>query len=104
MSKELNANELKELLNTNGVVLVDFHATWCGPCKTLSPAIDKLSESNNKAKVVKMDVDNCKDLAVELGVRGVPTLIFFKDGKVAHKMVGVSPIGVIQEKINELLS
>ena len=51
-----------------------------------------------------MDVDNCKDLAVELGVRGVPTLIFFKDGKVAHKMVGVSPIGVIQEKINELLS
>ena len=43
MSKELNANELKELLNTNGVVLVDFHATWCGPCKTLSPAIDKLS-------------------------------------------------------------
>ena len=104
MSKDINTNELTELLENNDVVLVDFHASWCGPCKALAPTIDKLSEDNQKAKIVKMNVDDNKEKALELGIRGVPTLIFFKKGQIAHRIVGAQPMGVLQSKINELLS
>jgi|APCry1669189534_1035231.scaffolds.fasta_scaffold51292_3 thioredoxin 1 len=104
MSKDINATELTELINNNEVVLADFHATWCGPCKALAPIIDKLTDENTKAKIVKINVDENKETAVELGVRGVPTMIFFKNGKVAHKLVGLATKENIQAKINELLA
>ena len=104
MSKDINSKELQELLKANEVVLADFHATWCGPCKTLGPIIDKLSEENTEARVVKINVDENKEMALELGVRGVPTMIFFKKGEPVHKLVGMNSKDTIQAKLNELLA
>ena len=77
-----------EVLNTKGTVLVDFFATWCGPCKMLSPVLEKVAEKHPDVKVVKVDVDQASDLASQYGVMGVPTMIVFKDGQIANKAVG----------------
>lgn len=77
-----------EVLNAKGTVLVDFFATWCGPCKMLSPVLEKVAEKHPDVKVVKVDVDQASDLASQYGVMGVPTMIVFKDGQIANKAVG----------------
>lgn len=77
-----------EVLNAKGTVLVDFFATWCGPCKMLSPVLEKVAEKHPDVKVVKVDVDQASDLASQYGVMGVPTMIVFKDGQIASKAVG----------------
>lgn len=77
-----------EVLNAKGTVLVDFFATWCGPCKMLSPVLEKVAEKHPDVKVVKVDVDQASDLASQYGVMGVPTMIVFKDGQIVNKAVG----------------
>lgn len=70
--------------------MVDFWATWCGPCKALSPIVDEVAEQyNGKAVVVKCNVDDCEDTALKYGIRNIPTLLFFKDGNVVERTVGV---------------
>jgi len=82
----------QEVLLSDTPVAVDFHATWCGPCKALSPMLDKLSESfSGKIKIVKVDVDQEPELAGRFRIRGVPTMLFFKDGKVVDQVVGLLP-------------
>ncbi len=71
-----------------GVVLVDFYATWCGPCKMLSPIIDEVSNEISDVKFVKVDVDNSNDLANKYGITSIPTLLLFKDKKLKGKTVG----------------
>lgn len=79
-----------ELLKSNPMVLVDFHATWCGPCKMLSPIIARVAKKvGNSVRIVKIDVDKNQPLAGTLGVRGVPTLILYKDGKQVWRQSGV---------------
>ena len=80
-----------------GVVIVDFFATWCGPCKMLSPVLDSLADSLD---IVKVDVDKHDDLARKYGVMSVPTLIFFKDGVEVSKHIGFIP----EEKIREIVA
>ncbi len=71
-----------EVLNADIPVLVDFWATWCGPCKMVAPELEALAaETEGKLKIVKLDIDQDRDLAVEYGIRGVPTLLLFKNGK-----------------------
>lgn len=77
-----------EVLNTSGTVLVDFFATWCGPCKMLSPVLERVADKHSDIKVVKVDVDKAPDLASRYGVMGVPTMIVFKDGQISTKSVG----------------
>lgn len=85
-------------------VLVDFTATWCGPCKMLSPIIEELAtELEGKAVVGKIDVDENPNMSVEFGVRSVPTLLFFKNGELVDRQVGVVPKAVLQEKLNSLM-
>lgn len=85
-------------------VLVDFTATWCGPCKMLSPIIEELAtELDGKAVVGKIDVDENPNMSVEFGVRSVPTLLFFKNGELVDRQVGVVPKAVLQEKLNSLM-
>ncbi len=85
-------------------VLVDFTATWCGPCKMLSPIIEELAtELDGKAVVGKLDVDENPNMSVEFGVRSVPTLLFFKNGELVDRQVGVVPKAVLQEKLNSLM-
>jgi len=94
-----------EVIHANGPVVVDFFATWCGPCKRLSPMLDNLAEPlTNRVKFLKIDVDQSAKLAGQFAVEGVPTLIFFKDGKVVDKMVGLPAKDALKRKLEFLAS
>ncbi|PAP75807.1 thioredoxin [Rubrivirga marina] len=98
-----DANFEAEVLNSDQPVLVDFWATWCGPCRTIAPTIEEIaSEYDGKAKVVKLDVDNNPQTAMKYGIRSIPSLLFFKDGKPVDQMVGVVPKRVLAEKLDTL--
>lgn len=80
-----------EVINSDKPVLVDFWASWCGPCRMLSPVVDEVAEEVNTVKVGKINVDEQPELAAQFGVMTIPTLIFFKQGKVVETSVGVKP-------------
>ena len=102
MAKKVNSGDFKtEVLDHKGVVLVDFFATWCGPCKALTPIVDKLSdEMGGKVKIVKVDIDENSALATEYRVMSVPTMKLFKDGEVVETLVGLRPESEIRDKLN----
>ncbi len=79
--------ELEELLS-KGDVLVDFFATWCGPCKMLSPVLEQLDKEGFPVQIVKIDTDEATDLAMEYGVQAIPTLLFFSEGKLVNRTMG----------------
>lgn len=84
----------------SGVTLVDFFATWCGPCRMLGPTIEELgAESDGSFAVYKVDIDECEDIAMDYGIMSVPTMIIFKDGLEAERLVGVQPKTAILETI-----
>ena len=85
-----NKQELDELIK-NDKVLVDFFATWCGPCKMIGPNIEKLAQENDDVIVIKVDVDKQPDIAAVYGVQTIPTLIAFKSGKIINKKIGFMP-------------
>ncbi|MBD65214.1 MAG: thioredoxin [Halobacteriovoraceae bacterium] len=93
-----------EVLKSNTPVVVDFWAEWCGPCKALAPVLEEISdEVGSNAKVVKVNVDEAGELAQQYGIRGIPTLIFFKDGEVKSTLVGNQPKAEILKTINDLM-
>ena len=104
MAKEFTDANFDELLSSNKVVVADFWATWCGPCKAMGPSIDELAtEYEGQALIGKVDVEENNDLAEKYAIRSVPTLIFFKDGEMVDKVVGLQPKAAIEAKIKELL-
>lgn len=85
-------------------LVIDFWATWCGPCRMIAPIVAQLAEEyDGKVVIGKCDVEECEDIAVDLGIRNVPTLLFFKGGEIVDKMVGAANKAKIQEKIEGLL-
>jgi thioredoxin 1 len=91
-----------EVKNSDVPVGVDFWAEWCGPCKQIGPALEELStEMNGRIKVAKVDVDSNPNSAVALGVRGIPALFIFKDGKVVSNRAGAAPKAALQSWIEE---
>lgn len=92
-----------EVLSSDKPVIVDFWAEWCGPCKALAPILDEISNEVEGAKVVKVNVDEAGELAQQYGIRGIPTLIFFKDGEVKSTLVGNQPKAEILKNINDLV-
>lgn len=88
--KIIKTNEFEETVKS-GTVLVDFFATWCGPCKMLSPVLDEVAKELEEVSIVKVDVDDSGDLAMRFGIMSVPTMLLFKDGKLVHQMQGYQP-------------
>lgn len=104
MAKEFTDANFDELLSSNKVVVADFWATWCGPCKAMGPSIDELAtEYEGKALIGKVDVEENNDLAEKYAIRSVPTIIFFKDGEMVDKVVGLQPKAALDAKIKELI-
>ena len=102
MVKEINADEYSEIINSSNPVVIDFHATWCGPCKVLSPILEELDDEIEGVEFVKLDVDQHPQIAGQNQVMGVPTVVILKDGEVKDRFVGVQPKEVIKEKITSL--
>ncbi len=91
-----------ELINSETPVLVDFYATWCGPCKMMSPMLEELKgKIGEKAKIVKIDIDKNPQAADKYGVRSVPTLMVFKQGKVLWRQLGVVPVHQLESIIGQ---
>lgn len=97
-----NENFEKEILKSDKLAVVDFHANWCGPCKMLGPVIDKLSEEREDVVVGKLNVDSNSDLAQKYRVRSIPTVIFMKDGEEVSRMTGANSIDAYNKQIDSL--
>lgn len=91
VSQVASKSEFQEALKHDGLVVVDFFATWCGPCKMIAPLLDKFSKEYPSAKFVKVDVDEVGEVAQEYEVSSMPTIIFFKNGEIVQKVIGANP-------------
>ena len=88
----LNENNFEnEILNSDKTCLVDFYATWCGPCKMMAPTVDEIASENPDIKVGKLDVDEADTIAMRYGIMSIPTLMVFKNGEPVKTLVGVQP-------------
>jgi len=94
----------EEVLKSDVPVLVDFWAEWCQPCKMVSPIVDEIGqEYAGRVKVAKIDVDSNSKIATQYGIMSIPSLLFFKDGKVVDQVVGVIPKKAFVERLNKIL-
>ena len=95
----------QEIIASEKPVLVDFSAEWCGPCRMVGPIVEELAkEYEGKAVIGKVDVDSNPNISMNFGVRNIPTLLFFKNGKVVDKQVGAVPKSILSGKLNAQLS
>jgi len=98
-------NFQQEVLNSETPVLVDFWADWCQPCKMIAPVVEQIAEEyDGKVKIGKLDVDSNQQTSQAMGIRGIPALIIFNDGKPVDQIIGVVPKSIIQKKIDEVLA
>ena len=101
MAKIATNTSFDELLQSEKLVIVDFWATWCGPCRMLSPLLDEVeAEMADKVEVVKVNVDDADEVAMRFRIMSIPTLLFFKNGQMVDRSVGAMPKSALVDKIN----
>ena len=101
MAKIATNTSFDELLQSEKLVIVDFWATWCGPCRMLSPLLDEVeAEMEDKVEVVKVNVDDADEIAMRFRIMSIPTLLFFKNGEMVDRSVGAIPKSALVDKIN----
>ena len=101
MAKIATNTNFDELLQEEKLVIVDFWATWCGPCRMLSPLLDEVeAEMADKVEVVKVNVDDADEIAMRFRIMSIPTLLFFKNGEMVDRSVGAMPKSALVDKIN----
>lgn len=99
-----DANFKQEVLESGNVTLIDLWAEWCGPCRLMTPVVEELAnEYQGRAVIGKLNVDDNPEVPMEYNIRGIPTFLLFKDGKLQEKIVGAQSKKVLQDKINALL-
>lgn len=104
MEKIVTNTNFSDIIASNQPVLIDFWAAWCGPCRMLSPTVDEIAaEYEGRVVVAKCNVDDADEIALQCGIRNIPTLIYFKGGQVVERSVGVVSKAEIESKLNELL-
>ena len=104
MEVQITSENFASLKTGNLPLVVDFWATWCGPCRMMAPIIEELAnEYDGKVVVGKCDVEECEELAAEFGIRNIPTVLFFKNGDVVDKLIGAQPKAKLVEKFDSLL-
>ncbi|MGI6557125.1 MAG: thioredoxin [Pseudoramibacter sp.] len=97
------SNFEQEVLQSDVPVVVDFYADWCGPCKMMSPVIEKLADTyEGRIKIGKLNTDEAQSLAAKYGVMSIPNIVFFKNGEVVDRQVGAVPQSVLEDKIKNL--
>lgn len=102
MAVEITDENIKEILTQNEIALVDFWAPWCAPCRMLGPIVEELATTNEGITIGKLNVDENSETAIKYGIRGIPTMLFFKNGEVVEKIVGVKSKAEIQAKLDSL--
>ena len=105
MSKYIEVNDSNKEILDEGIVMVDFWAPWCGPCRMLAPVIDKLAtQYEGRAKICKVNTDDAQDLSIKFGIRSIPSVIFMKDGVIQGELnVGVKPTDFYIETLDNLI-
>jgi thioredoxin 1 len=104
MAKVINDSNIAEILASKEPVLIDFWATWCGPCRMLAPTVDEIAEEfEGRAVVAKCNVDDCEDISMKYGIRNIPTLLFFKNGELVDRTVGVVSKQDIADRLTKLI-
>lgn len=105
MEVTITNENFEDVKNGSLPLVIDFWATWCGPCRMVAPIISELAEEyDGRITVAKCDVEEADDVAMEFGIRNIPTILFFKDGKVVDRLVGAVPKAKIKEKFEALLA
>jgi len=101
---ELNKDNFEETIKNNAVVMVDFWAPWCGPCRMIAPIVEELAEDyEGKAVIAKVNTDENPEIAAQFGIRSIPTILFFKNGELVDQTIGAGPKNMYSSKIDALL-